>query len=186
VARGAARGKESTVRKRSRFVSQGVAVVLVLAGITFILVQVLPNRGCGGCNNNAAQNNLRVALTGAQTYYEGSGHTFVGLMNSAASSTSRIREIDADLSYVSRPSTGPLLISTEVGDGGSYLVLTALAHGTNNCWGILEIPRRAGVLGIAESPGTYFFVILHTTDSRCDAANIESVSASSTSGFPHG
>ena len=99
------------MRKRSRFVSQGVAVVLVLAGITFVVMHALPNGGCSGCENNAAQSNLRTALTGAQTYYEGSGHTFVGLMNSAASSTSRIREIDADLSYVSRPSTGPLLIS---------------------------------------------------------------------------
>jgi hypothetical protein len=185
VAKGAARSKESTVRKRSRFVSQGVAVVLVLAGIAFLVVQALPNGGCGGCQNNAAQSNLRTALTGAQTYYEGSGHTFVGLMNPGASSISSIQEIDAGLSYVSRPSTGPRVISTEVGTDGLYLVLTAfVTNGTNDCWGILDI--EAGALGIAELPGTYFFVNRGTTTSACNAANIKSVSASSTSGFPHG
>jgi hypothetical protein len=125
-------------------------------------------------------------LAGAQTYYEGSGHNFLGLMNPGASSTSSIQEIDGGLSYVSGPSTGPHLISTEVGTDGSYLVLTAFAHGTNDCWGILDIERRAGALGIAESPGTYFFVIRDTTTSGCNAAKIKSVSASSTTGFPHG
>ena len=173
--------------KRSRFVSHGVAVVLVFAGVTFVAVVTQAPPGCLKCaNNTAAQSNLQTALTAAKSYYDNSGHTFLGLMNSGASSTSSIQEMDTGLSFISAgPSTGPHVISTEVGDGGS-LVLTAFEPGPNDCWGILEIKKRARVLGIAESPGTYFFVIRGTTTSACNAAIVESVSASSTADFPHG
>jgi type II secretory pathway pseudopilin PulG len=177
------------MRKRLRFVPYALALafVLVLAAIVFTVVIKPWVEGSHPAQIRASTSNLQTALTAAKSYYDDSGRTFLGLMNSGASSTSSIQEMDTGLSFISEgPSTGPHFISTEVGTDSSYLVLTAFANGTNDCWGILDIERRAGALGIAESPGTYFFVIRDTTTSACNAAKIKSVSASSTAGFPHG
>jgi hypothetical protein len=138
-------------------------------------------------NGTAAQANLQDALTAAKTYFTDSGQTFLGLTNSASSTTSSIQEIGSGLSYASdAASDGPHTISTDVGGNGSYVILTAYAPGTRWCWGILEITaaQEAAVLGVARQPGTYFFVA--SPSASCDAASLSSVSASSTAGFPAG
>lgn len=139
------------------------------------------------CNNVAAGANLTNAVTGARTYYVDSGRTFLGLTTSESLTTSSIQEIGTGLSFVSgSPSTNRNVISTKVGGGGSFVVLTAFDELSNDCLGILDLtkPLAGTVLGISKSVGTYFFVIRRTLASGCGAARITSVTAFSRTGFP--
>jgi len=161
-----------------------IGILLAIAIPTFLSVTK-------GANNTAAQSNLQTALTGAKTFYTNSNQSFTGLTNTAAVNTSSIQSIDTGLSYASAgSSTGPHIISTYVVGGGTVLVLTAFANGTNDCWGILDVTSTQGAItdGVAGSTatGTYFFVNRATTTTLCNASTITSVAASSNTGYPHG
>jgi hypothetical protein len=157
---------------------------VVAAGATLWLGAT---RLTGSGNGSAAQSNLQNAQTAANVYYNDSGHTFSGLTDSNSSTVSSIQELGSGLSYVSGATSGGATISIDVGGDGSYLVLTDFEPGALACVGILDVtqPLAKTVLGISRSPGTYFFVTGNSVASACNAANITTVSASSTSGFPN-
>jgi hypothetical protein len=174
------------------WVAVALVLTVVVGGVTW-KQQDSAQDEC--CNAAAVQPNLANAVTGARTYYLDSGHTFLGLTNSKSLATSSLQEIGTGLSFVSGgPSPNFHVISTKVGDGGSYVVLVAFEVGrwaaigtVSDCWGILDLakPLATTVLGISRSVGSYFFVIRHADASACNAATIKTVSASSTSGFPN-
>jgi hypothetical protein len=164
-----------------------VLVALAVIGDGFANSWTGVTCGCG--NDTAAPSNLQNALTGAKTYYVDSGDTFIGMFDSASPTTSSIQQIGTGLSFVDNaPSTGPHVISTTIGGGGTYVVLLDFAHGTLDCFGILDITKQQprAVLGISKAAGTYFFVIPGTTEQVCNAARIRTVSGFSTTGFPGG
>jgi len=171
--------------------SSGSYSSLSSAGSRTIL-RCLGNNGGGNTNGGggvgtAAQSNLQTALTGAKTFYTNSNQTYLGMLNTSSSTTSSIQSIDTGLSYVSGgTSSGPHLISTDVGNDGTYVVLTAFANGTGDCWGIYDntTAQPAAVLGMPGSMGTYFFVIRNAAPAACNAATITSVTAWSGTGFP--
>jgi hypothetical protein len=174
------------MRRQIRLVTAGVAAALVAGGITWFVVQPQPE---AFSTSAGAVWNLQTALRGARIYYTDSGRTFLGLTNSASLTTSSIQEISTHLNFVSGGLlTSGNLISTDVGGHGSYLILASFGS-PEDCWGILDVakPQPAPILGISGSafPGLYWFVIRGTTTSACNAAEIKSVSASSTADFPH-
>jgi hypothetical protein len=67
-------------------------------------------------------------------------------------------------------------------------VLTALAHGTLDCWGILDIKTPlSSALDNEKATGTYYFVVPAAGSSACNAQSV-SPSTTNISGtaFPHG
>jgi hypothetical protein len=164
------------------------ASLLVVAAIGIVYTTTVTNSPGG---NTSAPANLEIALTGAKTYYNASGYTFLGLTHPESSTLSSIQEIVGGLSFVSGgDSTATRVISTDVGGDGSYLVLAAYSTGVHDCWGILDVTGQhpTTLLGIrvGKSPDTYFFIIRNTVPSRCNAARMRSVSPYSTTGFPYG
>jgi hypothetical protein len=87
-------------------------------------------------------------------------------------------------------STGPRLVSLYAPPNGTYLILTAFSNGTNDCWGILDIPAAQSVAVQGNTqPGTTFFVERHQT-ANCNASTYAAggttATAISSTGFPTG
>jgi len=73
-----------------------------------------------------------------------------------------------------------------VSNGGNTLVMTALAHGSLDCWGILDIKSTLGsALDHETAIGTYYFVVPSASTSTCNAQSVAPTVANiSTSAFP--
>jgi hypothetical protein len=71
---------------------------------------------------------------------------------------------------------------------GNALVLTALAHGSLDCWGILDIKTTLATAVYKEkATGSYYFVVPHASASTCNAETVSPSAANvSTTSFPHG
>jgi type IV pilus assembly protein PilA len=168
-------------------------VVLLIVGILLAIAIPIFLSVTKGAQNTAAQSNLQTALTGSHVYYTDAGQTYLGVTTSGGA-TSDIQQIDTGLSFtVASSSTGPHLVS--VASAGGYVILTAFALGTNDCWGILDLPQQqpaATPVQQETSPGTYYFVSRNTTIASCAAAAFApgggtvASPAPSTIGFPSG
>jgi hypothetical protein len=119
--------------------------------------------GPGPSNNTAAQANLQTALTGADTYYVANNQSYSGL-DSPSSTVSDIAQIDTGLSYIKppAPSTDPSKISIAYSGNGGWVVLTAYATDTHDCWAIVDLKKTPAmkVAGLRADamPGTYYAV----------------------------
>ncbi len=114
-------------------------------------------------------------------------------LDSSAGGTSTITSVGTGLTYVSgsgaaNSSSGPHVISVSVSNGGNTLVMTALAHGSLDCWGILDIKSTLGsALDHETAIGTYYFVVPGSSASACIAQSASpSVGNISSTAFPHG
>jgi type IV pilus assembly protein PilA len=158
-----------------------IGILLAIAIPTFLSVTKT-------ANNTAAQSNLQTALTGSKTYFEQANQTYVGIMGGSTYST--IQEVDTGLSYVSNAvaSSATNVISVDVGNTGSDLLLAGWSSGTKLCWGI-EDNTATGTTGFAWTAvpgtvGTYYGWVAATTASACKASTFNALAANtSTTGF---
>ncbi|MGO9149624.1 MAG: prepilin-type N-terminal cleavage/methylation domain-containing protein [Acidimicrobiales bacterium] len=168
-------------------------VVLLIIGILLAIAIPTFLSTTKTSSNTAAQADLKTALTGADTYFMSAGSQSYSYLDSSAGGTSTISSVGTGLTYVSgsgsaNSSSGPQVISVYVPSGGNALVLTALAHGTLDCWGILDIKAPlSSALDNEKATGTYYFVVPAAGASACNAQSV-SPSTANISGttFPHG
>ena len=166
-------------------------VVLLIIGILLAIAIPTFLSSTGSANNTSAQADLKTALTGADTYFMTAGSQSYAYLDSSAGGTSTITSVGTGLTYVSgaaNSSSGPHVISVSVSNGGNALVMTALAHGSLDCWGILDIKSTLGSpLDHETAIGTYYFVVPGSSASACIAQSASpSVGNISSTAFPHG
>lgn len=163
-------------------------VVLLIIGILLAIAIPTFLSTTQTANNTAAQADLKTALTGADTYFMTAGSQSYSYLDSAAGGTSTVSSVGTGLTYVSgSSSSGPHVISVSVSNGGRALVLTALAHGSSDCWGILDLKAAVSVTNFTSetSPGTYYFVSKPSSASACNAQSVTPTTVA-TSAFPPG
>jgi len=165
-----------------------IGILLAIAIPTFLSVT-------NKANNTAAQSNLSTALTGADAFFANAGQQSYANLDYTAGATSTISSIGTGITYVSgsvasSSSTGPKVISIWVpaSSGGAALVMTALARGSLDCWGIVDIKATLSTAIDHESaPGTYYFVVPGSSVSTCIAASVTPTVANiSSTAYPHG
>ena len=166
-------------------------VVLLIIGVLLAIAIPTFLSTTGSANNTSAQADLKTALTGADTYFMTAGSQSYAYLDSSAGGTSTITSVGTGLTYVSgaaNSSSGPHVISVSVSNGGNTLVMTALAHGSLDCWGILDIKSTLGsALDHETAIGTYYFVVPGSSASACIAQSASpSVGNISSTAFPHG
>ena len=166
-------------------------VVLLIIGVLLAIAIPTFLSTTGSANNTSAQADLKTALTGADTYFMTAGSQSYAYLDSSAGGTSTITSVGTGLTYVSgaaNSSSGPHVISVSVSNGGNALVMTALAHGSLDCWGILDIKSTLGSpLDHETAIGTYYFVVPGSSASACIAQSASpSVGNISSTAFPHG
>ena len=166
-------------------------VVLLIIGVLLAIAIPTFLSTTGSANNTSAQADLKTALTGADTYFMTAGSQSYAYLDSSAGGTSTITSVGTGLTYVSgaaNSSSGPHVISVSVSNGGNTLVMTALAHGSLDCWGILDIKSTLGSpLDHETAIGTYYFVVPGSSASACIAQSASpSVANISSTAFPHG
>lgn len=168
-------------------------VVLLIIGVLLAIAIPTFLSTTGSANNTSAQADLKTALTGADTYFMTAGSQSYAYLDSSAGGTSTITSVGTGLTYVSgaaNSSSGPHVISVSVSNGGNTLVMTALAHGSLDCWGILDIKSTlspASALDHETAIGTYYFVVPGSSASACIAQSASpSVGNISSTAFPHG
>jgi type IV pilus assembly protein PilA len=166
-------------------------VVLLIIGVLLAIAIPTFLSTTGSANNTSAQADLKTALTGADTYFMTAGSQSYAYLDSSAGGTSTISSVGTGLTYVSgaaNSSSGPHVISVSVSNGGNTLVMTALAHGSLDCWGILDIKSTLGSpLDHETAIGTYYFVVPGSSASACIAQSASpSVGNISSTAFPHG
>jgi type IV pilus assembly protein PilA len=165
-------------------------VVLLIIGILLAIAIPTFLSTTTTANNTAAQANLKTALIGADTYYMTAGSQSYANLDSSAYSS--ISSIGTGINYVSGnaaagSSSGPHVVSIYYPASGSYVVLTALAHGSFDCWGILDIKTAlATAVDNETAVGTYYFVVRNSSASTCIAQSVSPSAANiSASAFPH-
>ena len=168
-------------------------VVLLIMGILLAIAIPTFLSTTGSANNTSAQADLKTALTGADTYFMTAGSQSYAYLDSSAGGASTITSVGTGLTYVSglgaaNSSSGPHVISVSVSNGGNALVMTALAHGSLDCWGILDIKSTlSSALDRETAIGTYYFVVPGSSASACNAQSASpSVGNISSTAFPHG
>ena len=164
-------------------------VVLLIIGVLLTIAIPTFLSTTASANNTAAQANLKTALTGADTYFTTFGSQSYVDLDYSAGGTSTISSIGTGIVYLSgaaNSSTGPHFVSVYVLDSGDAVVLTALARGSLDCWGILDIKTPLPTSWNNETAvGTYYFVATGSSVSTCVASSVSPTTISST-GFPHG
>ena len=164
-------------------------VVLLIIGILLAIAIPTFLTATNSTNNTAAQADLKTALTGADTYYVQAANQTYSYLDSSASTTSNISQIGTGVVYVSgttsaASSTGPHVVSVYVPSSGNAVVLTALAKGSLDCWGIVDIKVPLSLALDGESQvGTYYFVARHSSATSCIASQVTPSAISPTS-FP--
>ena len=170
-------------------------VVLLIIGVLLAIAIPTFLSTTGSANNTSAQADLKTALTGADTYFMTAGSQSYAYLDSSAGGTSTITSVGTGLTYVSgsgaaNSSSGPHVISVAVSNGGNTLVMTALAHGSLDCWGILDIKSTltlSSALDHETAIGTYYFVVPGSSASACNAQSASpSIANISSTAFPHG
>ncbi|MGD0441138.1 MAG: prepilin-type N-terminal cleavage/methylation domain-containing protein [Acidimicrobiales bacterium] len=168
-------------------------VVLLIIGILLAIAIPTFLSTTKSANNTSAQADLKTALTGADTYFMTSGSQSYSYIDTASGGTSTISTVGTGLTYVSGSaaadsSSGPRVISMYVTDNGNVIVMTALSHGSMDCWGVLDIKTTLGTaLDHETAVGTYYFVVPSSSATACIAQSVTPTVANiSTTAFPHG
>ncbi len=170
-------------------------VVLLIIGILLAIAIPTYLSVTNNANNTAAQANLKTALTGADAFFANAGQQSYTGLDYTAGSTSTISSIGTGLTYVSgsaaaNSSTGPQIVSIWVPSsaGGAALVMTALARGSLDCWGVIDIKTTLSTaIDHETAPGTYYFVVRNSSVSTCVAATVAPTLANiSSTVYPHG
>jgi type IV pilus assembly protein PilA len=166
-------------------------VVLLIIGILLAIAIPTFLSTTKSANNTAAQADLKTALTGADTYFMTAGAQSYSYIDSSSGGTSTISAVGTGLTYVSgtgASSSGPKVISLSVSNNGSVIVMTALSHGSMDCWGILDIKATLTAAVDHETAiGTYYFVVPGSSATSCSAQSVAPTVANiSTTAFPHG
>ncbi|MGD0984299.1 MAG: prepilin-type N-terminal cleavage/methylation domain-containing protein [Acidimicrobiales bacterium] len=163
-------------------------VVLLIIGILLAIAIPAFLSTTKSANNTSAQADLKTALTGADTYFMTAGAQSYSYIDSAVGGTSTISTVGTGLVYVSgtNSSSGPNVISVYVSNSGNAIVMTALSHGSMDCWGILDIKAAlTSVFHHETAVGTYYFVVPSASTSTCNAQSVAPTVANiSTSAFP--
>ena len=165
-----------------------IGILLAIAIPTFLSVTKT-------ANNTAAQANLQTALTGADTYYTSNNQTYAGLYN-GGTTVSGITAIDTGLTYVSGSATtksNTISILTQPAGAGGWLIMTAFAPGTKDCWVVVDLKTTLTGVVITNMPaadnvaGTYYGVVKNFTGA-CQALTSLAVLSTnwSSTGFPAG
>jgi len=151
-----------------------IGILLAIAIPTFLSVT-------RSANDTAAQSNLQTALTGAKTYYTENNQTYTGVYGGFAAIDTGLSEVSGGAANVA--STGPHVMSIDSASG-SEIVITALANGTNNCWGIIDTTASTTVDGQTNWTGTLY--VEDPTTVACKPSlftGAAKVGKSSTTGF---
>jgi type IV pilus assembly protein PilA len=162
-----------------------IGILLAIAIPTFLSVTKT-------ANNTAAQANLQTALTGADTFYTANNQTYSSLLGGSASGVSTITAIDTGLTYYSGATTSTKANQISLFYSGvkGYVVLTAYAPGTKDCWVVLDqkaSQATAVFTGAPTATGTYYTVEKSPLPAAGCAANaITAPSTISATGFPPG
>jgi type IV pilus assembly protein PilA len=160
-----------------------IGILLAIAIPTFLSVTKT-------ANNTAAQANLQTALTGADTFYTNNNQTYVGLYGGSGVST--ITAIDTGLTYYSGAASSKAnQISVNTGNNGGWVILTAWAPGTKDCWIVVDIKTAitsavAGLPAADYATGTYYGVVKNVANTTCTAATGLAGTGYQTTGFPSG
>ena len=160
----------------SLIVVVGIVVVVAIAvGASLLLVKGSPSKSS---NNAAAQANLQIALTGADTVYTNNNQSYSGIYG-GSSGVSSITAVDTGLDFVpgSVASTNVGTVSVENEGSGEVVVLTAYAACSRICFGVLNVMGTDalpgwladGYTGVAT--GTYYFQISQASAGNCKATN---------------
>jgi type IV pilus assembly protein PilA len=168
-------------------------VVLLIIGILLAIAIPTFLSTTQSANNTAAQADLKTALTGADTYFMTAGAQSYTYLDSAGSGVSNISAIGTGIIYMSGTaaadsSSGPHVVSVYVPVGGSAVVLTSLARGSLDCWGIVDIKAPlTSALDNEMAVGTYYFVVKNSSTTTCIAGTVAPTAANTlASGFPKG
>jgi len=168
-------------------------VILLIVGILLAIAIPTFLSTTNNANNIAAQANLKTALTGSDVFYTTVGKQSYAGLDYAMSSTSSITSTGTGLTFVSGStsafsSTGPRVVSLWVpsSSSGNAVVLTALASGSLDCWGVVDVKANLGTAVDHETtPGTYYFVVRNSGVSSCIAQTVAPATADiSTNAFP--
>ena len=167
-----------------------IGILLAIAIPTFLSVTKT-------ANNTAAQANLQTALTGADTYYTSNNQTYAYILwPTAVPAVSTITAIDTGLTYVSGSATtksNTISILTQPAGAGGWLIMTAFAPGTKDCWVVVDLKTTLTGVVITNMPaadnvaGTYYGVVKNFTGA-CQALTSLAVLSTnwSSTGFPAG
>ena len=169
-------------------------VVLLIIGILLAIAIPTFLSTTTTANNTSAQADLKTALTGADTYFmNAGGQSYV--VPRLLCGGDLDHQHGRDRSHLCLwPGCRELLDRSPRDQrlrrptSGNAVVLTALAHGSMDCWGILDIKQQLGTaLDQETAVGTYYFVVQSSSASACNARTVSPSAANvSTTAFPHG
>ena len=168
-------------------------VVLLIIGILLAIAIPTFLSTTRNADNTAAQANLKTALTGSDAFYMTAGAQSYAGLDFATRGSSTIISLGTGLSYVSgsaaaASSQGPGVVSLYVPRGGNALVLTTLARGSMDCWGLVDIKAPVSTpVDHEKKTGTYYFVVKSSSATKCIARKVAPTVANiSAAAFPHG
>jgi prepilin-type N-terminal cleavage/methylation domain-containing protein len=126
-------------------------VVLLILGILLAIAIPTFLSVSKSANDTAAQADLQTELTNAKTYYIQKSQTYSGIANGLAALDTGVSQV---LSTV--PSSGPHVVSVDA-VSSSEIVMTALADGSENCWGIVDLVASGATALGSTGPITLYF-----------------------------
>jgi len=143
-------------------------VVLLIIGILLAIAIPTFLSSSAQANTTAAQANLKIAQTGATTYYTQADDNYSGIDTVGTASVSSISGLETGLTYTGGNSSGGSTVSLWT-DENSSLVMTAWARQTEDCWVVIDLKGTGTTVWGESAVGTYYAVDPHVTAATCVA-----------------